>query len=744
MSIPISCAGCGSAFDVPDNLAGKMIRCTACKAQMTVPEEIPAAVIEEPAAQPAGSGETKKPFGSGAQKAAAPSPSRAGGSTAGKTPPNGPAAPAKSAASAKAETQTTAKAVTKAMDLDDDEDEKPTKSKPAKAAEKKIPARRRRDDDDDDDDEDEKPTRKKKKPEGGGNGKVIAAGGGGVGTIVLIVVIIILRVARHQDRDHSPRDSANNTVNNATTNTGTNPPATNSSANTGTNPAANPNPATPNPGNTPADPAMPAGTGPLSSINPNPNPSPATPADPNPATPADPAQPVPAQPLPAQPVPAQPVGGQPLPGQPLPGQPIPGQPVPGQPMPGQPFAGQPPAFGPPGATNGNQKARLDAFLTAAFDLDKKDLFTVELRQGPRGSAGTLHRYTYPDFSGDSSYHLSHIGFRSVIDPKAGLLYVAYATTLTAFTEGTPQDRITAVGSVAVYDLNAIREKKTADGKPLADGADLKPVATITLASRIHGMELSEDGKSLYVLVTPTGKKTGSLWLIDTEKRSIAKRAELGEPVRDLVKSSDGKSLLVLESDPVKGKYGVSFFDPKEWNKVKTTSIPKAMPIDVAPMADGSMLVSAVTFSQPGTVAGFGTSVQVQQMTYKLFRVNKDGQENGSLDLGPERHVTNAGYAKFDPTGKVLFTSSHRSGNGLDVYEVKDPNAANGFKLKTAILTAKNSAFGGHFFVTPDGKYLVFQQGAVIDTADVGGVLVAGPAPPAQPAPPPPAGMNPAP
>jgi predicted Zn finger-like uncharacterized protein len=49
MSIAINCPECSAEFDVQDNLAGKTIRCSSCKTQMTVP-------------QPAAAG-AKKPFG---------------------------------------------------------------------------------------------------------------------------------------------------------------------------------------------------------------------------------------------------------------------------------------------------------------------------------------------------------------------------------------------------------------------------------------------------------------------------------------------------------------------------------------------------------------------------------------------------------------------------------------------------------------------------------------------------------
>ena len=49
MAIPLTCPGCQAAFEVPDTLSGKTIRCTSCKTQLTVPA--------------AGMADTKKPFG---------------------------------------------------------------------------------------------------------------------------------------------------------------------------------------------------------------------------------------------------------------------------------------------------------------------------------------------------------------------------------------------------------------------------------------------------------------------------------------------------------------------------------------------------------------------------------------------------------------------------------------------------------------------------------------------------------
>lgn len=119
--------------------------------------------------------------------------------------------------------------------------------------------------------------------------------------------------------------------------------------------------------------------------------------------------------------------------------------------------------------------------------------------------------------------------------------------------------------------------------------------------------------------------------------------------------------------------------------------------------------------------GMGQPPKQPDHVFRIFLIDNNGVEKAEMDLGPEKHLTNGGYIEFDPANKKLFTSSWR-GPGLDVYEVTDPASARGVTLKTAIRTAKLVEFKGHFYVTPDGKYLLFQDGPVIDTENVGGAL----------------------
>ena len=162
MAVPIKCAGCQAAFDVPDNLSGKTIRCTSCKTQITVPD-----------------------------------------AAASKTAPARPAPAANKPV----------------VEVDDDD----RKSRPAKGKDtkSKTAAARRRDEDDDDDEdeEDDRPTRGKKKAKsGGGGGMVAIIAAGAVGLIAIIAVAAYLLMGSGDDKKETASGGSN------TSSTGTPPP----------------------------------------------------------------------------------------------------------------------------------------------------------------------------------------------------------------------------------------------------------------------------------------------------------------------------------------------------------------------------------------------------------------------------------------------------------------------------------------------------------------------------------------
>ncbi|VTU01160.1 hypothetical protein : [Gemmataceae bacterium] len=84
MAIPLTCPGCHAAFEVPDELVGKTIRCTTCATQMTV--EALAGAAKKPFGWASKSGETPagltptvnaEPIPAAVRESAAPAPAKA-------------------------------------------------------------------------------------------------------------------------------------------------------------------------------------------------------------------------------------------------------------------------------------------------------------------------------------------------------------------------------------------------------------------------------------------------------------------------------------------------------------------------------------------------------------------------------------------------------------------------------------------------------------------------------------------
>jgi hypothetical protein len=90
---------------------------------------------------------------------------------------------------------------------------------------------------------------------------------------------------------------------------------------------------------------------------------------------------------------------------------------------------------------------------------------------------------------------------------------------------------------------------------------------------------------------------------------------------------------------------------------------------------------------------------------------------GAFGFGPLDPARVAGYVGVTGTGKRLVTAA-RQAEGVDVYEVTTLSQPDGLKLlargKEAAGTSARTPLGGHFYLSPDGRYAAFQVGAVID------------------------------
>ena len=350
----------------------------------------------------------------------------------------------------------------------------------------------------------------------------------------------------------------------------------------------------------------------------------------------------------------------------------------------------------PGVTGELVKAgKVLPFWAAAVLPEKKELITVSIRDGNGVKpAGVLRRYGYPDFKLKASYQLAVPMNRIAVDEKAGRLYLASVNVYDkTFVE---RELSFAQGDVQIFDLN-----KITDGT-LADLADLKPLNTIPFGTRISAFEFSPKDKQLYVSAitqTKVGTKQvfrGRLYKLDTEKQKLGDPIELPEAAWSMRLAADGGKLYVcgmpIAPGPVPA-YAIEVVDTATWKRSKTLTIPAA-PVDVA-LARDRILTIATGKAEP-----------------ELLGVNEVGD---IAELTPRGEaMTGARYLRTTSDGKRVLISGGGVGNNtatyLDVVLDTPPRLtriAGGNVIDSINL-------GGHFILSPDDKYAIFNSGIVID------------------------------
>jgi hypothetical protein len=385
-----------------------------------------------------------------------------------------------------------------------------------------------------------------------------------------------------------------------------------------------------------------------------------------------------------------------------------GRPVPaGELVPGSPFV--PPAVGP--ATTPYVVARPQPFWAAVFLPEKNEMLTV----GPRLSGhfgrggGVLRRYALPGFQLKASYPMPRAATRAVYDVANSTLY---CTTLTGSRPDPTihdNERVVAFGDVEAYDLGPVF-KGTASEKD-----DLKPAFTVPFSNaKLTGLDLSPDGKWLYtVRTTQLGSGAKARWKaalvrIDISQRKVLDPIDLPAPVLGMKLSPDGQTIYLAEIQLSNfggeileaGQTGmVDAVDVAGW-RVKNNVMMSAQVLDMSLTKDGSRLVCGV-LGRNGPAVESAASAGGEVVAY-------DPAADGARS---------AGYALISPNGKRIVTAARLS-EGVDVYEVTGLTRKDGLKLlargKVAAGTSARTPLGGHFYLSPDGRYAAFQVGAVID------------------------------
>ncbi len=453
--------------------------------------------------------------------------------------------------------------------------------------------------------------------------------------------------------------------------------------------------------------------------------------------------------------------------------------------------------------DGKKKAKIESFFGAAFDSKNNQLIVFSPRPERGRVYGTLTLYAADNtFAPHKRLKTQYLATRAIVDPQGERLYTATARldNSTASHQLAQQmlDHAAAAGDIAVYDLKTLRTGT------VEDGTEVKPAATVPLYlpnRLIRGLVLSPDGKHLYVLgtLTVSGRPTKStIQVINTETMKPERTKDLPEPAGELVAAADGKHLIVLELAGGGRSGAVRLLDATTLNSVRSYPV-QGIPLDVTSTPDGLIAVTVVQPPQQGAPgggpprgplppnrpgvgggagfggggigpglpptpptgpgvgggAGFGgggigpglpptppagggligpggpgdnyggTTTYAPAFNAKILLISDKGIEE--LRLLAARAAT-SGYLKFSPDGKTLYVSSYRD-VGFEVYELDAGEA----KLKYGLRSAGGEKIGGHFLLSPDGKYIAFHNGVVLDADDLGapaasGGLPGGPAP----------------
>lgn len=403
----------------------------------------------------------------------------------------------------------------------------------------------------------------------------------------------------------------------------------------------------------------------------------------------------------------------PMPGDPPKGDPNPNPfppPMPGDP-PRPPFPGQPPFGG--GEVAGTLKTKIKPFFAGAFDAEANEFVAVGKRMAGTRAAGTIERYSLPDFKAKGTVHIPNAGTRAVLDTKKGLLYVSTVGTTVSpmFLDRDQYDRPAYTGDVAVYDLAPLRAGK------VEEKSDVKPVATVAVGRTIRDLVLSEDGKSLYVLSTfgpPGPKGKAQVAVIDTAERKIGKPKDLPESATQMCRSADGQKLYVagVPTGP-NNPPTLMVLEAATLNLTPGLLLPKNGVLDMVALKDGRLVLTA---HPVGGGIGGGPVANPNQLELTVLDSNGNAVPGGAPG---EKGLANNGYVGATPDNKFLLVSSHHpevlKAPGLDVYDASGA----GLKKVASMKKAGTEFVGGTFVVAPAGDAVVFMKGEVVSLTDFG-------------------------
>jgi len=344
--------------------------------------------------------------------------------------------------------------------------------------------------------------------------------------------------------------------------------------------------------------------------------------------------------------------------------------------------------------------RIEPFWAGVPLPVKSEFIAFGSRDGAaKNRAGTLRRYSYPDFKLTATYQLPNLVTRAVADEKKGVLYCTIATKDNPLLAG--RDPAYLPGAVHVYDLKIIL-----DGS-LKEGADLKPLNVFGVNGNIAGLELAPDGAYLYVATQtpaaagPRAPLRGKIYRFDMDKLKPDGEIDHPDAISQLRVSKDGKRLAatILPVSPLAplpaGRVSqMLMLDASNWKKNNTWPLPG--------------LVGDATFADDSLLA-----LVLEAGNSKALQVSEDGSIRGiSPDTGGKPYH----YLRARADGNYALATAGYGADGAYVIDVKHDLA----KVTLVTLASgdkhDDKPIGGQFVLTPDNKYAIMNCGSIIDLA----------------------------
>jgi len=345
--------------------------------------------------------------------------------------------------------------------------------------------------------------------------------------------------------------------------------------------------------------------------------------------------------------------------------------------------------------------KVTPFWAAVALPNKKEILLLGARNPAAANpGGVLRRYSYPDFKLKATYNLPLPVNRAAADPTSGKLICSVISKYNPTLD--QREAASWTSDLQIFDLNKI----TAGG--YGEAEELKPLAKITVAQPITGLEVDPLGGFAYAsaVVIPTPIRgqpprpaTGKLYKIDLTKNEVAGNPLLSrEPLDGLRVAPAGKTLVTSETTVGPPTPGTTFnlltVDTIAWKKSKLIPIP-------SPAKD-------LTFGGDGILA-----LTLTDGKTKVYGYTEGGPE--TVEVTP-KDIPFAGfsYLRVTPDGKRAVASAGAKQNGLLVMAVAGVGEKATFTKVSSGTAVDGTTTGGHFILTPDSRFAVFNCGAVVD------------------------------